>query len=431
MNKIRFSLLLVAITLWSMSIGWSQIDVKGKIKEKSTERANQRTDEGIDKGLDKVEEGVKSIFKKKEKKTEEKTEETQTTETTTTTTNTPVTPATPQKIESYTKYDFVPGDQIILFEDFSQDAIGDFPALWTTSGSGEVRTINQIPGNFLYMNTRDKVYHLMKNMDLNKNFIFEFDIVMTPGEEESNNGSCHLTLYNSDKSEFLDDDLYPGFQGVHVGMSQSSWDITAYKEGAIEVISGSSEIAPIVINQKCHVIIWVQNRRLRIYHDGKKTVDLPTIIYEGTNPNRLRFSLWGANGLPYISNIKFTTAAPDTRSKLLTEGKYISYGITFDSGKDAVKPESYGAINDIAKVLKENPTVKIKIVGHTDSDGDDAKNLELSKSRAANVKASLVKDFGIDASRIQTDGKGESETIAPNTSAEGKAKNRRVEFIKL
>ena len=119
------------------------------------------------------------------------------------------------------------------------------------------------------------------------------------------------------------------------------------------------------------------------------------------------------------------------RSKLLTDGKLISYGIYFDSGKDIVKPESYGSLNDIAKVLAENPTVKINIVGHTDSDGDDAMNLDLSKRRAANVKNSLVKDFGIAADRITTDGKGETQALVPNTSVENKAINRRVEFIKL
>lgn len=419
---------ITAIVVFIITNVQSQIDIKSKVKEKTNQRIETRTDEGIEKGLDKIEEGVGSIFKKKEKK--EKTEETKPIETTTTTESSSTT-STPQKIESYTKYDFVPGDQIILFEDFSQDAIGDFPALWTTSGSGEVRTINQTPGNFLYMNAKDKVYNLMKNIDLPKNFIFEFDIVMTPDDEDSQFGSCYLTLYKSDKSEFLDDELYPGFHGIHIGVSESSWDITSYKEGAGETRTGSSNIAPILLNKKCHVIIWIQGRRLRIYHDGKKAVDLPTIIYEETNPNRLRFSLWGQNGLPYITNVKFTTAAPDTRSKLLTEGKLISYGITFDSGKDEVKPESFGALNDIAKVLKENPTVKVKIVGHTDSDGDDAKNLDLSKRRAANVKASLVKDFGIDESQIQTDGKGETEAISPNTTAEGKAKNRRVEIIKL
>ncbi len=119
------------------------------------------------------------------------------------------------------------------------------------------------------------------------------------------------------------------------------------------------------------------------------------------------------------------------RSKLLTEGKLISYGIYFDVNKDVVKPESYPSIKEIAAILKDNPTVKIKIVGHTDSDGDDKSNLDLSKRRAASVKNALVKDFGVDAARIETDGKGESEPVAKNDSGVNKALNRRVEFIKL
>lgn len=70
-------------------------------------------------------------------------------------------------------------------------------------------------------------------------------------------------------------------------------------------------------------------------------------------------------------------------------------------------------------------------MGHTDSDGDDKSNLDLSKRRAASVKNVLVKDFGVDASRIETDGKGEGAPVAKNDSAVNKALNRRVEFIKL
>jgi outer membrane protein OmpA-like peptidoglycan-associated protein len=119
------------------------------------------------------------------------------------------------------------------------------------------------------------------------------------------------------------------------------------------------------------------------------------------------------------------------RSKLITEGKLVSYGIYFDVNKDVVKSESFGTIKQIADVLKENANVKIKIVGHTDSDGDDKSNLDLSQRRAASVKSVLVKEFGIDASRIETDGKGESEPVAKNDSVINKALNRRVEFIKL
>jgi len=73
----------------------------------------------------------------------------------------------------------------------------------------------------------------------------------------------------------------------------------------------------------------------------------------------------------------------------------------------------------------------VKIIGHTDSDGGAADNVNLSKRRAEAVKLELVKDFGIDASRLQTDGKGASEPIASNSTTQGKANNRRVEFLKL
>jgi outer membrane protein OmpA-like peptidoglycan-associated protein len=81
--------------------------------------------------------------------------------------------------------------------------------------------------------------------------------------------------------------------------------------------------------------------------------------------------------------------------------------------------------------MKEFTDLKVKIIGHTDADGNDPANLDLSKRRAAAVKVSLAKDFGIDESRMETDGKGESEPIDKNDTPAGKANNRRVEFIKL
>jgi len=118
-------------------------------------------------------------------------------------------------------------------------------------------------------------------------------------------------------------------------------------------------------------------------------------------------------------------------NKLLTEGKLISYGINFDSGKDIVKPASYGAAKAIADVLKENPNMRVRIIGHTDTDGNAANNLDLSKRRATAVKNYLVSEFKIEPSRIETNGKGQTEPLAPNNTEEGKAKNRRVEFVKI
>ncbi|MBL7769618.1 MAG: OmpA family protein [Flavipsychrobacter sp.] len=131
-----------------------------------------------------------------------------------------------------------------------------------------------------------------------------------------------------------------------------------------------------------------------------------------------------------ISNVRIAIGAPDMRSKLITEGKLVSYCIYFDVNKDVVKPESYGTLKGIADVLTENPHVKIKIIGHTDADGNDAANLDLSVRRAAAVKSELVKTFGIDAARIDTEGKGETQPVASNDTPSNKALNRRVEFVK-
>src|SRR5690606_4633953 len=117
--------------------------------------------------------------------------------------------------------------------------------------------------------------------------------------------------------------------------------------------------------------------------------------------------------------------------KLLNEGKFTTTGINFNTGSAEIKPESHGVIKEIATVLQENPEVKIRITGHTDNTGDIDKNQVLSEKRAASVKEYLTAVFNIQASRIETSGKGQSEPVGNNNTSEGKAQNRRVEFIKL
>ncbi len=431
----KYFLLMAALII--SSLAFSQFNVKEKIREKSTNRADQRVDESIDKGIDKLEEGVGKLFKKKKDKQEETTEEKEdvsevegSEETNEAPNKENVTPEkTSPSLKGYSKYDFVPGDKVLYFEDFSQDAIGDFPTFWTTNGGGEVKTVNIAPGNWFHMNKEDAVYCYTKQIPFPENFIMEFDII--PDGDFANGYA--LTFYEDPENAELTDDLYPGKKGVHISFEEGRWYTKGYNNtlDAGGWIEGESTTNPVVLNQVNHVIVWAQNRRLRIYHQGAKVFDMPTNIHSGTKFNRFRFSGWSTHSTPYVANLKITTAAPDTRSKLITEGKLVSYGIYFDVNKDVVKAESFGTLNDIAKTLKENPTVKIKIIGYTDSDGDDAKNLDLSKRRAAAVKNALATEFGIDGGRIQTDGKGESEPISPNTTSEGKAKNRRVEFVKI
>ncbi|MEA4904962.1 MAG: OmpA family protein [Petrimonas sp.] len=343
----------------------------------------------------------------------------------------------PQKLVSAGKYDFVPGDKILYFEDFSQDAIGDFPALWTTNGSGEVKTVNIAPGKWFHMNGEDAVYCYTRQIDFPDNFIVEFDIIPEKKDKDYYS-SIQFSLYQERTGEAkeMNDELYPGEAGLHIDLGFSSmdtsWETRGYKEGDnLDWLSGQGGKNPVLLEKVNHVILWIQKRRVRIYHQNEKVLDMPTNIYPDVKFNRMRFSGWDRYSAPYVTNLKITTASPDMRSKLITEGKLVTYGITFDVNKADVKPESYGTLKSIADVLNENASVKVKIVGHTDSDGDDAMNLELSRRRAESVKNELVKNFGIDASRMEIEGAGETKPVAPNDTPANKAQNRRVEFVKL
>lgn len=181
-----------------------------------------------------------------------------------------------------------------------------------------------------------------------------------------------------------------------------------------------------------HISLWRQRQRIRVYWNEEKLWDLPRALAPAPKLNGLVF---GTNQTQekseyYLSNIRLAVGAPDTRNKLLTEGKWVTHGILFDVNSDRVKPESYGALKEIAGVLTENADVKVLVVGHTDSDGDDARNLDLSKRRAASVRGVLAKEFAIAETRMDADGKGESQPVDKNDTSAGKANNRRVEFIK-
>ncbi|HEX7494891.1 MAG TPA: OmpA family protein, partial [Bacteroidales bacterium] len=279
------------------------------------------------------------------------------------------------------------------------------------------------------LNSTDGNYFLLKNVDFPKNFIIEFDIVpKKPGARIA----AGIILYSEDKYKEMDNNPHPGNSGIIISVEKGNWNTMGYKSSESTTIDGSSAVNPVEPEKVNHVIMWVQGRRLRIYHKSAKVLDMPTNLFDGTKLNRLCFRLSrGASCGSYISNFRITDASPDMRSKLLTDGKLVTYGIYFDVNKDVVKPESYGTLKGIADVLKENPDVKVKIVGHTDSDGADAANMDLSKRRGASVKDALAKDFGIDASRLQSDGMGETQPIATNDTPVNKALNRRVELIKL
>lgn len=330
------------------------------------------------------------------------------------------------------KFDFIPGENVIFFDDFNQEAIGDFPVAWNTNGSAEIVTTNLQPGKWLKFSMVDALW-TDQQLKLPENFTIEFDVIPIIGEENEMAGYMFRLMKSFNKNAY-DSGAVPGeggflFKCEYYGMTNYRAYINNYNDEFFDVVgSKDDEFLYQKLNTKYHISIWVQKSRVRVYQNEIKLFDvvkafpLQPFIFD-----RIRFE----EGAALVSNIRIATGLPDTRNKLITEGKLISYGVYFDVNKDVVKPESYATLNDIAQVLKENPTVKIKIVGHTDADGDTTLNLNLSAKRATSVKNYLTTNFGIKAFRMEIEGKGENQPLVANDSAINKSKNRRVEFLKL
>ncbi len=141
------------------------------------------------------------------------------------------------------------------------------------------------------------------------------------------------------------------------------------------------------------------------------------VNYAGYRPNGMR-------------SVRIAESAPDFSTVINASGKYVTHGINFDTDSDHLKPESSAVLKMVAAGLSKNPNLKLEIDGYTDSVGDKAHNLDLSKRRAQAVQTVLVSQFGVDASRLTSSGYGADKPIGSNDTPDGRAANRRVEFLK-
>ncbi len=337
------------------------------------------------------------------------------------------------KLAYYTNYDFVPGDRVILYEDFSLDLIGDFPLKWNTNGSGEVVTLDNSPYKWLKL-TNKTTYVPDLAETLPDDYTIEFDM-MTFGLDRTISSNAHLTL-------FLDDNntLKKGQNYAQIGIPLCQYaDVGVY---VYNHFNRTNTVGNYIkkdirddIKKLAHIAVAVNGTRFRMWVNERKLVDLPRFI----TPGLAQYIKFYLTGMPsetkeqfvFLTHIKLAEGGEDLRGKLVKEGKFSTTGILFDSGSDEIKPESYGTLLKISEALKHESAMTVQIVGHTDADGREADNLELSKKRATSVKEALVAQFGISPDRLQIDGKGESEPVGDNGTTAGKAQNRRVEFIKI
>ena len=426
----------------------AQIDVGGIVKRKAEQRVQQKIEQGVDKAFDETEEGIKDASKgdKEKRKSEQEAqgaEESGASNGDSGQSKGASSAPNKKSLSTYSKFDFIPGEKVMVEDHFANVAIGDYPVDWNTNSGGEIVTVEGREGKWLQL-SKEGVHLPDYFTDLPENFTLQLDVIAND-DFSFYSDALDITFLSTQNRQKLGDfakyshpahAVRMGMHPTDAGGGKGSVTIKTWDSGGAKLVENSISTGKFhsKTSSFVHVSVWRQKQRLRVYFNDEKVLDIPRAFDATAKYNAISFGYGGGGNTEdkfLLGNVHLAIGAPDTRSKLITEGKLVTRGILFDKGSETIKPESYGTLKDIASVLNENPDIHVKIIGHTDSDGDDASNMDLSKRRAAAVKAALTKEFAIDDSRMETDGKGETQPTDKNDTDAGKANNRRVEFVKL
>lgn len=326
-------------------------------------------------------------------------------------------PASPS-LKVYNNYDFVPGDKILFEDHFTDDHDGEFATHWELKSGQAV--LNKVNGE-LAMHLTDGNYALvtprMKTPKyLTDAFTVEYDFYHLPGAY-----GVLMQLMEFDKKE--------GFERESTLLvNENSTSFTGTSSSVELTKDYPADLAENFDNKWHHVAIAVKNHQLKVYVDQYRVLVVPDTKEDYFSVN---FAGIGDEKNPVVfKNVRIATGGGmNMLGKKFTDSKIITHGINFDYNKATITPESMGTLNMIVQVMKDNPDLKFEVGGHTDGDGSDSYNLTLSQQRADAVMGQLIK-MGIDASRLTAKGYGKTKPISDNNTPEGKANNRRVEFVK-
>jgi OmpA-OmpF porin, OOP family len=317
-------------------------------------------------------------------------------------------------------YDFVPGNRVIFYTDFSEDKVGNFArGLKYRGGGAEIVERNDTK---VLRATNTAEFLVPVGKKLPERFTLEVDVIAPLS------GSMNRAL---------------SFEGgaEQAGDEKSAW-VTWNPQGAwiqgsgLNMASGGAQVpeamASTFAGNVTHIRVLMDGAYFKMYANERRMYNIPELAFR--RDSVIRITLGGAeeDGMAvYVTSIRVAESETDVLyDALAAKGRWVTQGILFATGKADVQPESRPVLKEIAGTLKQHADLKILIEGHTDNVGSAASNLALSDARAAAVKTALVTDFGVDGSRITTKGFGDTKPSVPNTTAAGRSQNRRVEVVK-
>ncbi|HRN72576.1 MAG TPA: OmpA family protein [Ginsengibacter sp.] len=380
--------------------------LKEKVKQTAADRVINDVGNATEKAIDKTEDAAKKGTKKSRNGASGDEGSNKDDETNSGTSSTP-------SIKSYKNYDFVPGDTILFESNLADEQTGEIPSQFTlVEGQMDVQeedgeNVIHIPvGHGTTFSPR-----MSKENYVPEKFTIEFDF------KNEKFGLNHLSVDFGNRVYYAQDpSIMPGLRFD----DQVDWTL-----GDVDYPNGL-DVGSDHPMQWHHIAIAVNKNVGKAYVDQFRVANVNNLTGK---PNSINIQVDGYEN-SFIKNIRIAAGGIDIYKQKTTPAKIIMHGILFDVDKATLKPESMGSINQIYSLLKKDPSLKFEIDGHTDNTGEAAHNLTLSQQRGDAVKTQLVK-MGIDASRLTTKGFGDTKPIADNSTPEGRANNRRVEFVKM
>ncbi|MEM1055377.1 MAG: OmpA family protein [Bacteroidota bacterium] len=330
---------------------------------------------------------------------------------------------------AWANYDFVPGARPLYVEDFESDYVGNVPRrVDFQNGVMEVVSEN---GNQMLRFADAGTFAIPLPETLPERFTIEFDIyhgdtwiytTLGTGPLDNPDGGYsifHGDLRNHSASEFTVSNQFT--TGVRAGETGgSSLQRTTRVDEAITPIR-----------------IAVDGSYVKMYVDEERIANIPNADIRRTD--RI---LWGTGGEigaeddgrvgpVFVDNIRIAAGGREILyDQLQAEGRVATKGILFDTGSATIKPESTPTLGDIVRMMNQYGDLRLRIEGHTDNTGSADTNMSLSQRRAEAVVAYLTGQ-GVDGSRLEAAGMGQTAPVADNGTAEGRQQNRRVELVRL
>jgi OOP family OmpA-OmpF porin len=313
------------------------------------------------------------------------------------------------------KYDFVPGDRVIFFDDLTRDEVGNFPQrLELTQGNMEVA---EWKGARWLRGTTYCDFLIPLPEVLPDRFTLEFDFY-APYEWSEVEVTC--VMPDGQDSEAAYDEAY-----------FSTWTSSAgIRKSLNHSVVSVTDLAKEVRKGIMHCQVMADGKYVKVYVNGARVSNFPNTKFGRSNKIRFYVSA-DAEKPAMFANFRVAASGKKIYDALMANGRVATQGILFDSGSDRIRPESTPTLKEIGQMLKDHADLKLLIEGHTDNTGDKTSNQTLSEKRADAVRTSLMNQFGVDGTRLQAKGFGDSKPVSSNDSAEGRQNNRRVELVKI